>query len=213
LNARVLRVCETVYDGHFDQPKTKRSARITPIGTETAEILAALRPAAGDPKALVIPRRKSRARFICTRSRKSSVAQWKASRGWYLDPNGPSFFLVNRQTAGRRDSVGNAVTSSSKEQRLVFTLEICQSSRKTGQDCSDLVSTHMFKRCAQVEFLSVYHGVLRYDPAGLASASCLQQTLDVFDSLNVPFPKFEFGVYLPRYRSRKSSVEPTKMCE
>ena len=58
LNARLLRVCETVYDGHFDQPKTKRSARTIPVGTETAEILAALRPAAVDPKALVFARRE-----------------------------------------------------------------------------------------------------------------------------------------------------------
>ena len=53
LNARLLRVCETVYDGHFDQPKSRRSARTIPIGTETAAILAVLRPAAVDPKALV----------------------------------------------------------------------------------------------------------------------------------------------------------------
>jgi integrase len=58
LNARVLRVCETVYDGHFDQPKTKRSARTIPIGTETAEILAALHPADVDPKALVFATRE-----------------------------------------------------------------------------------------------------------------------------------------------------------
>jgi integrase len=58
LNARLLRVCETVYDGHFDQPKTKRSARTIPIGTETAEILAALRPADVDPKALVFATRE-----------------------------------------------------------------------------------------------------------------------------------------------------------
>lgn len=44
VKARVLRVCETVYEGHFDQPKTKRSIRTIPIGTETAEILARLRP-------------------------------------------------------------------------------------------------------------------------------------------------------------------------
>jgi len=58
LNARLLRVCETVYDGHFDQPKTKRSARTIPIGTETAEILSAIRPADVDPKALVFARRE-----------------------------------------------------------------------------------------------------------------------------------------------------------
>jgi integrase len=53
LNAYALRVCETVHDGHFDQLKTKRSARIIPIGMETAEILATLRPSAVDVKALI----------------------------------------------------------------------------------------------------------------------------------------------------------------
>jgi len=50
-------VC-TVYDGHFDQPKTKRSTRTIPIGTETAEILTAIRPADVDPKALVFATRE-----------------------------------------------------------------------------------------------------------------------------------------------------------
>jgi integrase len=63
LKARLLRIVETVYDGHFDQPKTKRSARTIPIGTETAEILAALRPAVVDPRDL------------------------------YLDPNAPKFSI------------------------------------------------------------------------------------------------------------------------
>jgi integrase len=58
LNARMLRVCETVYDGHFDQPKTKRSARTIPIGTETAEIFAAIRPAVVDARALVFATRE-----------------------------------------------------------------------------------------------------------------------------------------------------------
>jgi integrase len=47
-----------VYDGHFDQPKTKRSARTIPIGTETAEIFAAIRPAAVDARALVFSTRE-----------------------------------------------------------------------------------------------------------------------------------------------------------
>lgn len=58
LNARFLRVCETVYDGHFDQPKTKRSVRTIPIGMETAEILAGIRPSAVDPKALLFATRE-----------------------------------------------------------------------------------------------------------------------------------------------------------
>lgn len=58
LKARLLRVAETVYDGHFDQPKTRRSARTIPIGTETAVILAGICPAAVDAKALVFATRE-----------------------------------------------------------------------------------------------------------------------------------------------------------
>jgi integrase len=53
LRAQVLRVCETVYEGHFDKPKTKRSARVVPFGTQTAEIFAALRPEGLDANTLV----------------------------------------------------------------------------------------------------------------------------------------------------------------
>jgi integrase len=53
LNARVIRVAETVYDGHFDRPKTKRGMRTIPIGAETAEVFAALRPPAADARCLV----------------------------------------------------------------------------------------------------------------------------------------------------------------
>jgi integrase len=53
LKARLLRVVETVYDGHFDKPKTKRGKRTIPIGAETAEILAALRPATADARSLI----------------------------------------------------------------------------------------------------------------------------------------------------------------
>lgn len=58
LKARLLRVAETVYEGHFDHPKTKRSARTIPIGTETAEILVAIRPATVDARALVFATRE-----------------------------------------------------------------------------------------------------------------------------------------------------------
>ena len=53
LDARFLRVCETVYDGHFDQPKTKRSMRTIPIGMETVEVFAVMRPVTVDPRALI----------------------------------------------------------------------------------------------------------------------------------------------------------------
>ena len=54
----MLRVCETVYDGHFDKPKTKRSARTIPIGTETAEIFAGIRPATVEANDLVFATRE-----------------------------------------------------------------------------------------------------------------------------------------------------------
>jgi integrase len=53
LDARIVRVAETVYDGHFDQPKTKRGKRTIPIGVETANVLASLRPNFVDPTRLV----------------------------------------------------------------------------------------------------------------------------------------------------------------
>jgi integrase len=58
LKARLLRVAETVYDGHFDRPKTKRSERTIPIGTETADILSVIRPAHVDGADLVFATRE-----------------------------------------------------------------------------------------------------------------------------------------------------------
>jgi len=48
LAGRTLRVAETVYDGHFDAPKTERSARTIPLGDETCAVLRRLCP--GQPK-------------------------------------------------------------------------------------------------------------------------------------------------------------------
>ena len=49
LNARTLRIAETVYDGHFDTPKTQRSARVIPLGSETCNVLVTLRQAQSHP--------------------------------------------------------------------------------------------------------------------------------------------------------------------
>ena len=58
IKAQMLRVTETVYEGHFDRPKTKRSVRTIPIGKETAEILGRVRPALAEPTALVFATRE-----------------------------------------------------------------------------------------------------------------------------------------------------------
>ena len=54
LDARTLRITETVYDGHFDSPKTKRSVRSIPIGSECVSILSAPHTKAHDPDTLVV---------------------------------------------------------------------------------------------------------------------------------------------------------------
>lgn len=48
-----LSVRQTVYEGHFDEPKTKRSKRTVPLPSECIGILAQLRPVAAQPSALV----------------------------------------------------------------------------------------------------------------------------------------------------------------
>jgi integrase len=53
LGLGILRVTESVYDGHFDVPKTERSERSVPLAPMAVEILAARMPAGADPKALV----------------------------------------------------------------------------------------------------------------------------------------------------------------
>jgi integrase len=58
LTNRTVRVRRTVYEGHFDEPKTKRSNRTVPLGPKGIEILAALQPANLNPDALVYATRK-----------------------------------------------------------------------------------------------------------------------------------------------------------
>jgi integrase len=48
-----LRVTQSVYDGHFDEPKSQRSKRSIPLGAKSIEILAARKPARVNPDALV----------------------------------------------------------------------------------------------------------------------------------------------------------------
>ena len=49
----VLRVTQSVYEGHFDEPKSQRSKRSIPLGARAVEILSARRPAGVKPDALV----------------------------------------------------------------------------------------------------------------------------------------------------------------
>jgi integrase len=48
-----LSVRQTVYEGHFDEPKSKRSKRRIPLGSRCVETLAAMKPIEAAPSALV----------------------------------------------------------------------------------------------------------------------------------------------------------------
>jgi integrase len=56
-----LRVTHSVYDGHFDVPKTQRSRRSVPLGPKAVEILTARKPTIPDPEALVFATREGSA--------------------------------------------------------------------------------------------------------------------------------------------------------
>lgn len=53
LIARAVQITQTVYDGHFDTPKTQRSARIIPLSEEACRILLSLQQADSRPEELV----------------------------------------------------------------------------------------------------------------------------------------------------------------
>jgi integrase len=57
LEARVLHVRETVYEGHFDTPKTQRSIRSVPLGNAALTVLRARLPKEANPDPLVFATR------------------------------------------------------------------------------------------------------------------------------------------------------------
>ena len=57
LQKGLLSVNQTVYEGHFDEPKTKHSKRRIPLGPQCVEILAALKRTEATPSTLVFSAR------------------------------------------------------------------------------------------------------------------------------------------------------------
>ena len=50
LESGKIRIRQTVYEGHFDEPKTRRSNRSIPLGPKGLAILSSLKPEALDPE-------------------------------------------------------------------------------------------------------------------------------------------------------------------
>jgi integrase len=57
LEGGFIRVRQSVYEGVFDDPKTKRSRRTVPLGTQGTEILKGRKPTVCDPESLVFAAR------------------------------------------------------------------------------------------------------------------------------------------------------------
>ena len=66
LEAGVLRVRRTLYEGHFDEPKTRSSKRVVPLSPKGQRILARLKPERIDPEALVF--QSKRGTPLCRRN-------------------------------------------------------------------------------------------------------------------------------------------------
>jgi site-specific recombinase XerD len=81
----LLCVCDTVCDGNFDKPKTKRSAQTIAIGTEATEFLATICLFVVDAKAAVFATREGLPRDL---SRKNLMPTEKKiglpSATWHL---------------------------------------------------------------------------------------------------------------------------------
>src|SRR5437879_10632112 len=59
LQAALLRIEETVYDGHFDEPKSRRGMRLVPLGSLALALLSSRQAGAVENReALVVARRK-----------------------------------------------------------------------------------------------------------------------------------------------------------
>ena len=80
LQQGLLSVNQTVYKGHFDEPKTKRSKRRIPLGPQCVEILAALKRTEATPSTLVFSARNgsplSRRNLPAKASRQDAQIDW-----------------------------------------------------------------------------------------------------------------------------------------
>jgi len=142
LEAALLRVEETVYEGHFDEPKSRQSIRLIPLGPLALSILAAKRAKVRfDPADLVFPSGKGTAldrRTLLSRQLKP------AAKG--LGLGNVNWHLLRHSNATLHDSIGTPLGtvqallghSSSEITRQVYLhslsadRRLAVGSRKTG---------------------------------------------------------------------------------
>ncbi len=87
LEGGLIRVRQTVYEGQFDDPKSKHSRRTVPLGTQGARILAARKPEACDPEGLVFAARNGSPlsrRNLLNRQLKPTCEKLERNQGCYI---------------------------------------------------------------------------------------------------------------------------------
>jgi len=143
LGAALLRVEETVYEGHFDEPKSKHSTRLVPLAPLARAVLAArFQKVSGDPEALVFPSRKGTVldrRTLLSRQLKPAAKDTGLGN--------VSWHLLRHSNATLHDSIGTPLGtvqallghSSSDITRLVYLHSLAEDKRMAVEKLEALI--------------------------------------------------------------------------
>lgn len=139
----VLRVTETVYEGHFDTPKTQRSQRSVPLGPMAIRILSAQKPTVVNPEGLVFATRDGSPfdRHNLTRRQLKSTCK-------KLGLEGVSWHWLRHANATLLDAVGTPLGtvqallghSSSEITREVYLHSIPADARKAVEKVEEILN-------------------------------------------------------------------------
>ena len=100
-----IRIRQTVYEGHFDEPKTKRSNRSIPLGPKGLESLSNLKPDGSCPEALVFATRTG-----TPLSRRNLMKRQLAPACKKIGLEGVNWHWLRHANATLLDSVGTPLT-------------------------------------------------------------------------------------------------------
>lgn len=138
----MIRVRQSVYEGHFDDPKTQRSRRTVPLGTQGTQILQACKPVACDPEGLVFAARNGSP--LCRRNLLNRQLKPTAKK---LKLEGVTWHWLRHANATMLDSVGASMGtmqalpghSSAEITRDVYLHSVSGDSRQAVQRVEDLI--------------------------------------------------------------------------
>jgi integrase len=140
LESGFIRVLQTVYEGHFDDPKSKRSRRTVPLGTQGAEILKGRKPENCDPEALVFAARNGSP--LCRRNLLNRQLKPTCEK---LRLEGVTWHWLRHVNATLLDSVGaspgtlQALLGHATDMSAIYVHSVSADSRQAVQRVEDLI--------------------------------------------------------------------------